>query len=216
MPEHDGASGKEASADLSGEGLADKPFQLAGEDSPDEDWEEESVPLAGEINSVNTLITGDHFGNGVQAAQDNSKDELTLQDDDPFDPYRTEEVKKDNGLHKTISDSYTEFGGELSPAQSVHPGLAGRGDELYRDTEKYREHRTVEGEQDGPRSKAFGWVAIILAIASLFYWPAVLGPTAAVVGVVAYNRGNKALGIWSVTLGLVSLLAYLYWVPYFS
>ncbi|MNI86122.1 hypothetical protein D3C73_1431850 [compost metagenome] len=50
----------------------------------------------------------------------------------------------------------------------------------------------------------------------MFYWPAVLGPVAALFGVVAYIRGSRALGIWSVTLGLVSLLAFLYLVPYFS
>lgn len=65
-------------------------------------------------------------------------------------------------------------------------------------------------------NKTLGWIALIFAIASLFYWPAVLGPAAAIIGVIAYIRGNRALGVWSVAIGLIALLAFLFLIPYYS
>ena len=59
-----------------------------------------------------------------------------------------------------------------------------------------------------------GWTALILAIASLFVWPAVLGPAAAVMGLFAYARDQRTLGIWSIIIGLMSLVAYLFLLPY--
>jgi hypothetical protein len=68
----------------------------------------------------------------------------------------------------------------------------------------------------GANNKTWGWVALIMAIASLFIWPAVLGPAAAVIGFVAMMRGNRALGIWSIVIGLIAFVAYIALVPYYT
>ncbi|MDF2927092.1 MAG: hypothetical protein K0R57_6006 [Paenibacillaceae bacterium] len=184
----------------------------------EEDWDEETASFLGEINSVNTLITGDHYRDGA-LAPDTGRPGMEHAED-PYDPYVNEELPSNAGLHKAIADSYTEFGGELSPAQAVHPGLARQTvDDFKRDTAAYR-GESVAGRDDeadhGSRQGAWGWIAMVAAVASLFYWPAVLAPAAAVLGVIAFIRGSKALGAWSVALGLVSLLAYFYLVPYYS
>ncbi|WP_166243759.1 hypothetical protein [Paenibacillus turpanensis] len=54
-----------------------------------------------------------------------------------------------------------------------------------------------------------GWLALVLAIASLFVWPSVLGPSAIVVGFISYVRGTRALGVWSMVLGLISFVTFL-------
>lgn len=78
-------------------------------------------------------------------------------------------------------------------------------------TGRYRGRPNTANER-----KSLGWIALIIAIASLFYWPAVLGPAAAIIGFIAYIRGNRALGVWSVAIGLIALLAFLFLVPYYS
>jgi hypothetical protein len=71
-----------------------------------------------------------------------------------------------------------------------------------------------ERVQEKPRY--MGWLALILAVASLFVWPAVLGPAGAVLGFMALARGHRALGIWSIVIGLISFAAYFLLVPYYS
>ena len=66
------------------------------------------------------------------------------------------------------------------------------------------------GEQGGV---AVGWFALALAIASLFVWPALLGPAAVLFGFVSWMQGSRALGIWSIVLGIISFIAYLALAP---
>lgn len=144
----------------------------------------------------------------------NSQPLLPYADEDLFDPYRLDDRGAEAARNSEPGD--TEFGGELSPAQAVHPGLARHTlDDFKRDTEPYRVPVTASGSNDRTRT-SLGWVALILAIGSLFYWPMVLGPLAAVTGVTAYFRGSKAMGVWSVVLGIVAVLASLYLLPYYS
>lgn len=178
----------------------------------EEGWEEEPVTLAGEINSIDVPVNEEFIRNYAPAASNGIRGDLSGYD--TLRSGKAEESKSGNGLNKSISDAYTEFGGELSPAQ-LPTGFEGR----VREPERGQEvHSAVSlgGEDTGEGSKTYGWVAIVLAVASLFYWPAVLGPAAAIFGVVAYIRGSRALGVWSVVLGLLSLLAFLYLVPYYS
>lgn len=113
---------------------------------------------------------------------------------------RIEETKK--------TEEDTEMAGEL--AQAI-PNAA------ERVTDRVSSVFTSENAEGTPaRGKTLGWIGLILAIASLFFLPAVLGPVAAVVGFVAYVRGSRALGVWSVALGMLALLAYLFLVPYYT
>lgn len=183
-----------------------------------DDESDESVPLSGEIYSYDTYFNKEN--ELVRHRDTEFADELSepmdagAKDDNPYSPNRKDEFRRENGLIGSMLDTRTEFAGELSPAQIRHPGFGRTGGEMR--TEAPAE--SLDGQEAAParRDTTFGWIAIILAIGSLFFWPAVLGPAAAVLGVVAYLRGNRALGVWSIALGLISVLAFLFLVPYYS
>lgn len=61
-----------------------------------------------------------------------------------------------------------------------------------------------------------GWIGIALAIASMFIWPAILAPSAAVLGFIAWSQGSRALGVWSIVLGIISFVAFLAIAPLYS
>jgi len=81
-----------------------------------------------------------------------------------------------------------------------------------------RRNESAEGgdRADAGEGRAIGWFGLVLAVISLFIWPAVFGTIAAIIGVVAYVRGSKGLGAWTIGIGLVSLLAYFFLVPYYA
>jgi hypothetical protein len=66
------------------------------------------------------------------------------------------------------------------------------------------------------RNKAVGYVALFVALASLFVWPVLLGISGIILGVIAFVMGNKALGSWSVALGVIAVAAYFLLVPYYA
>jgi hypothetical protein len=63
--------------------------------------------------------------------------------------------------------------------------------------------------------RAAGWAALILALLSWIVWPVLLGASAVVVGFVAFVQGSRGLGIWSMTLGLIAVAAYLVLIPFY-
>jgi hypothetical protein len=82
---------------------------------------------------------------------------------------------------------------------------------------EHRETRSAdEGQAEARNSSALGWTAIIAAFVSLFVWPYVLGPAAAVLGFVAYFQGSRTLGVWSIVLGVLSMLSYWVLVPLYT
>lgn len=60
---------------------------------------------------------------------------------------------------------------------------------------------------------ALGWAALVLAIASWFVWPVLMGATATVLGFIAYRQGAKGIGAWSMAVGLAALALNLIIVP---
>jgi len=116
-------------------------------------------------------------------------------------PFRSEERKEDNGMMEMASEV----------AHAV-PKAADRA------MDKVSNVFTTENARGAApaRGRTLGWIGLILAVASLFIMPAILGPAAAVIGFVAYVRGSRALGVWAVALGLLALLAFLFLVPYYS
>jgi hypothetical protein len=66
------------------------------------------------------------------------------------------------------------------------------------------------------QNKSLGIVALVLSAISLFFLPAILGPASIVVGFAAYVRGSRVLGIWSMALGLLAVVAYFVLVPYYA
>lgn len=59
------------------------------------------------------------------------------------------------------------------------------------------------------RGGLWGAVALISAIASWILWPTVLGPVAVIAGFVAFTKGRRAMGSWSIALGLISFIIFL-------
>jgi len=182
-----------------------------------QEWEEDAVPLSGEIYSYDTYFNKENEltrANDTEFGQELGEPMEASWDDNPYSVDRKDEFRRENGLKGSILDTRTEFAGELSPAQIRNPGFVRSDREMRSDApaESMDGQETVTARRD----TTFGWIAIILAVGSLFFWPAVLGPAAAVLGVIAYLRGNRALGLWSVALGLISVLAFLFLVPYYS
>ncbi|WP_261305738.1 hypothetical protein [Paenibacillus andongensis] len=66
------------------------------------------------------------------------------------------------------------------------------------------------------RNKAVGYIALFVALASLFVWPVLLGISGIVLGVIAFLMGNKRLGSWSIALGFIAVAAYFLLVPYYA
>ncbi|QHW30413.1 DUF4190 domain-containing protein [Paenibacillus rhizovicinus] len=82
----------------------------------------------------------------------------------------------------------------------------------------YPDRKTTRITNDAVRETksagvATGWAALILAVMSWIVWPIVLGATAVVVGFIAYWQGARGLGIASITLGAIAVVAYLVLVP---
>ncbi|MFD1772930.1 hypothetical protein [Paenibacillus rhizophilus] len=69
-------------------------------------------------------------------------------------------------------------------------------------------------DREGEAYKTVGYVGLVLGIASLFIWPVILGPSAAVVGYYAYNKGRKTAGAWAIGLGIVATLSYFVMIPF--
>jgi hypothetical protein len=79
-------------------------------------------------------------------------------------------------------------------------------------SERHRVDRADDVNQndktgDVEAGATLGWTAIIFAIASLFFWPALLGPTAAILGYFAYAQGRTTLGGWAIALGLIAFVS---------
>jgi len=73
--------------------------------------------------------------------------------------------------------------------------------------------RDVTRTNQGGRT--MGWVALIFSFVSLFLWPVVMGPTAIVLGAVAYIQGSRAMAVWSMIIGMVAFVAYLVLLPFY-
>jgi hypothetical protein len=66
------------------------------------------------------------------------------------------------------------------------------------------------------QGRGVGYTALVMGLLSLFIFPSLLGSVAALLGVITFFQGNRALGVWSVTLGLISLVGYFLLVPLYA
>lgn len=73
--------------------------------------------------------------------------------------------------------------------------------------------RASEIRENQAVSDYMGWIGIILAVASLFFWPAVLGPAAVLFGFIAWSQGSRTLGVWAMVLGAISFVAFMVLIP---
>lgn len=58
-----------------------------------------------------------------------------------------------------------------------------------------------------------GMTALILSILSLLFFPVTLGSAGIIVGIIAYMRGSRGLGLWAIGLGALSLLNQFFFAP---
>jgi hypothetical protein len=66
-----------------------------------------------------------------------------------------------------------------------------------------------------PINRTWGWAAFVVSILSLFILPLIFGSAGVVLGIIAFFRGNVALGGWSMAIGFVSIFTSLVIVPYY-
>jgi hypothetical protein len=123
-----------------------------------------------------------------------------------------------NPGQRSEEDRYEEeFAAEVNPATPIigRPLISPEEDRPDFGNREFRSIQAEENERtDAPAT--LGWISLIVALVSLFVWPYVLGPVAAVMGFVSYFQGSRALGIWSLIIGVVSILSYWVLVPYYA
>ncbi|NOU95440.1 hypothetical protein GC093_19735 [Paenibacillus sp. LMG 31456] len=74
----------------------------------------------------------------------------------------------------------------------------------------------AQEERIQTHGKWLGVTALVLGILSMFVFPTLFGSIAALLGVITYVQGNRALGIGAVSLGLISLIGYFLLVPLYA
>jgi hypothetical protein len=67
-----------------------------------------------------------------------------------------------------------------------------------------------------PINRTWGWSALVVSILSLFILPVIFGSAGVVLGIIAYFRGNRMLGGWSIAISFISIFTSLVLVPYYT
>lgn len=121
----------------------------------------------------------------------------------PFVEQQNQEQNEPQNLESPLNDGFerNQYGNEEFASEVM-------ADDPY--------ETAVQPETKVTQNAAMGWLALTIAIASLFMWPAILGPSAAIIGFFALTRGHRALGIWSIVIGLISFMAYIVLVPLYA
>lgn len=83
--------------------------------------------------------------------------------------------------------------------------------ETYRPEFAEDEDRNVEGEGSG-----FATIAIISSIASLFFWPMLLGIVGVIFGFFAAGKGRRGIGYTAVAIGIFSIILNFFANPFVS
>lgn len=111
--------------------------------------------------------------------------------------------------HKDVQDEvdldnvYEEMGADISVGGTGMADIRGTDDTINHDVE-------AAAISSG---YAWGWVAVIFAVAAWFIWPVLLGATAGIIGVIAFTQGARGLGGTAMAIGLGAVLFYLLMAP---
>ncbi|WNR46405.1 hypothetical protein [Paenibacillus roseipurpureus] len=118
--------------------------------------------------------------------------------------FQQDQLRIESGLH-----SQEEYAAEIAiPRTSMKS--------VYHADSEVSDEEVADLVEAVTRNKAVGYVALFVALASLFVWPVLLGISGIVLGIIAFIMGNKALGSWSVALGFIAVAAYFLLVPYYA
>jgi hypothetical protein len=132
--------------------------------------------------------------------------------------FQAEQLRKEAGMpESSTKNEDVEYAAELTPSVQQVPSVAMPPPHF---THLRNEHETESIDPvtiaTAAPPRTFGYFAIIVAILSLFVWPVMFGPAAAILGLIAYMRGSKALGAWSIVLGILAIGAYFILLPFYS
>lgn len=169
-----------------------------------------------ELDSSSTAKAKDFVPSNVPP----DANDLTQLNDSPFANDKEHE-------HLSMEDDSSRMDGDL-PRLLDEPFYDEQRDEEYASEltgapgiNSLVERATDTGELDADMeagdtdaSRWIGWTALALAIVSLFAWPVFLGAVSAVTGFVAWSKGSRILGVWAMSLGLISIVLYLFLAPF--
>jgi hypothetical protein len=134
---------------------------------------------------------------------------------DRFDEYydKADEIEEKRKRRSDKNDELfeDEFATEVAPVPMLANQVPDRPKE--RDAEAYR---SEEGASVRTGGQTVGWIGLVLAIASLFIYPVLMGLGAIVLGIIAFVQGSRSLGTWSAVIGGIALLSYYVLVPYYT
>lgn len=81
------------------------------------------------------------------------------------------------------------------------------------------DHRNLAMDHDDENravgGAGMGWLALVLSIVSFFVLPVIMGAAGIIVGIIARRQGARALGTWAIGLGIVAIVARLFFTPFF-
>ncbi|SNZ10904.1 hypothetical protein SAMN05421503_1900 [Terribacillus aidingensis] len=78
----------------------------------------------------------------------------------------------------------------------------------------YQRSAKTEGNQTTGSGKMFGYIALILSIASFFIAPILVGAAGIVFGVLAKRKGANALGNIALIVSIIAIVLSLFTAPY--
>ncbi|WP_018756716.1 hypothetical protein [Paenibacillus terrigena] len=111
--------------------------------------------------------------------------------------------KKRNGSHHVKEEHRGSVEDREEYSAEVAPGAWVEKDDMG---------RTAREDADAGAGVSLGWIALVFAIASLFFWPVIMGPTAGILGFYAYQQGQRGLGSWSMILGGVAFFVFAFFI----
>ena len=113
-------------------------------------------------------------------------------------------LRESGGMNAFVADSEApKF--YVDPDEEYAAELAD-GAFVQHESHGHAQGRTQAGAKPG---RMWALVALGLAIAAWFIWPAVLAPAGMVAGVVTYIRWRRAAGAWAIAVGLIAFVLYL-------
>lgn len=136
----------------------------------------------------------------------------------PAKPDRNDAALQRYKLQQVTRESGGSVHEEFAAEAGIYPP-SGAPVSVRERTEDRAVRTTSEGQAPERSGTAYRWLgltAIVLAVLSLFAFPALLGSTAAVLGLFAYSVGQRALGGWALAIGLISLAGYFILVPLYA
>lgn len=80
--------------------------------------------------------------------------------------------------------------------------------------DQVRENRGDSAHVESEVNTMYGWIGIILAIASFFMWPIILGGAGVILGFVSRSRGADTLGNVAIAGGAISIIISLFIIPF--